>query len=121
MNQVTLIGNLAKDPELIDKAEMPICKFTIAVNNGKGKPADYIPVTVFGSQGSNCHKFLQKGSKAAISGRIRTGSYTNNEGKKIYTWEVVASYVEFLSRAEPQEQDDVPVGFENVTDDVTPF
>lgn len=110
MNQVILIGNLTKDPETrysTGQNQTAICRFTVAVNerrkNADGQWEDvpsFIPVTVFGKRGENCDRYLSKGSKVAVNGRIQTGSYTNKDGDKVYTTEVVANDVEFLTKRE---------------------
>ena len=103
MNSVVLIGNLARDPELSysPNTQMAICHFTIAVSrprrNGEDQGADFIRVTVFGRQGENCDRYLSKGSKVAVQGRIQTGSYKNRDGVTVYTTDIVANNVEFLS------------------------
>ena len=108
MNQVVLIGNLARDPELrysTGANQTAICRFTIAVNDRRRNPqtqtwedqASFIPIVVFGRTAENCEKYLAKGRKVAVNGRIQTGSYTNKEGNTVYTTEVIANNVEFLS------------------------
>ena len=107
MNSVILIGNLARDPELRYSTGMnqtAICRFTVAVNDRRRNQqtgewednASFIPIVVFGKQAENCDRYLAKGRKVAVSGRIQTGSYTNKEGNKVYTTEVIANNVEFL-------------------------
>lgn len=125
MNQVNLIGNLTKDVELrYTTDQKAIAKFTLAINDGYGENqrTSFIPIVVFGKQAENAERFLSKGSKAGITGRIQTGSYTNQEGVKIYTTDVIANSVEFLDSRptnEPQRgyeqqgftalrEDDVP-------------
>lgn len=127
MNKVVIIGNLTKDPEVrytTGENPMAVCRFTVAVNDKKKNPQtnvwedtpSFIPVTVFGKQGDNCGKFLVKGSKAAVEGRIQTGSYTNKEGQKVYTTEVVANNVEFLSSRSEKPAEE-PSGFTRLSDD----
>ncbi len=136
MNQVVLIGNLTKDPEVrytTGNNQMAMCRFTLAVNDKRKNPntgqyedsPSFIPIVVFGKNAENCGKYLGKGSKCAISGRIQTGSYEKN-GQKVYTTDVIANGIEFLSQRqnqEPQQQEiqqqepqgfDVPVGFESI-------
>ena len=101
MNSVILIGNLARDPELrysTGANQTAVCRFTIAVNDGYGdrERTSFIPIVVFGKQAENCDKYLAKGRKVAVNGRIQTGSYTNKEGNKVYTTDVIANNVEFL-------------------------
>lgn len=127
MNKVVIIGNLTKDPETrYTTGENPtsVCRFTIAVNEKKKNPQtqkwedvpSFIPVTVFGKQGENCDKYLSKGSKAAVEGRIQTGSYTNKEGQKVYTTEVIANNVEFLSSRSEKPASE-PSGFTSLTEE----
>lgn len=98
MNNVTLLGNLTKDPELrYTKENTPIASFSIAINRAK-EGVDYIPIKVFNKQAENCKKYLTKGSKVAIDGVIRTSSY-EKEYKKYYTLEIVANRVIFLSNS----------------------
>ena len=96
MNNCILIGNLTKDPELrYTKENIPIANFNIAINRVKDG-VDYIPIKVFNKQAENCQKYLTKGSKVAIDGVVRPGSY-EKEDKKHYTMEIVANRVIFLS------------------------
>lgn len=105
MNSVNLIGNLTRDVEVRYSAgtQTAVGRFTIAVNDGYGEKqkTSFIPVVVFGKQAENCEKFLRKGSKCAVTGRIQTGSYEGKSGK-VYTTDVIADSVEFLTRAEEQ-------------------
>ena len=100
MNNVILIGRLAKDPETrYSSEEMAITRMTLAVDRaGKDKGADFIRVTVFGKQGENVQKYLTKGRQCAVAGRIQTGSYEKN-GETIYTTDVIADRVEFIGSA----------------------
>lgn len=115
MNQVALIGRLARDPELAytQQNQTACCKFTIAVNRMRREdPADFIRIVTWGKIAENCNQYLAKGRQVGIAGRIQTGSYTNDKGDKVYTTDVVASNVEFLggsngsgdSAAGPAEQ-----------------
>lgn len=112
MNQVILIGRLANEPELryTQDAQTAVCRFTLAVNRIKREdPADFIRITVWGKMAENCDRYLSKGRQVAVNGRIQTGSYTDRDGKKVYTTEVVATNVEFIggngdSHGAPQPQ-----------------
>ena len=95
------IGNLTKDPDIKYKPgndPLCICRMTVAINDGYGdkKTTYFIPVVCFGSVAENCERFLSKGSKVAIEGKIKTGSY-EKDGQKIYTTDIHADKVEFLS------------------------
>ena len=102
MNNVVLIGRLARDPELSYTANTQTakCVFTIAVDRprrqGEDQGADFIRITVWGRQAETCDRYLSKGRQVAVMGRIQTGSYKNREGVTVYTTDVVADRVEFL-------------------------
>lgn len=99
MNQVNLIGNLTKDPDVkYTQDQLAIARFSITINTGYGKKqrTDFPNIVVFGKQAENCERYLSKGRKVGITGRIQTGSYKNKEGKKVYTTDVIAERVEFL-------------------------
>ena len=100
------------------------CNYAINRPKKKGEEskADFPRVTVFGKQAENCEKFLNKGSKLAIEGRLQSGSYEKN-GSKVYTMDVVAIRIEFLdSKTETtkKEVDRVPDDFAAIEDDI-PF
>ncbi len=102
MNKVVLIGNLSRDPELsTTNGGVSVCRFTIAVQrrfqNAEGeRDADFINIVVWRAQAENCHKYLKKGSKCAVEGRIQTSSYDAQDGSRRYVTEVVADNVEFI-------------------------
>lgn len=130
MNKVILMGRLTKEPEArhtTNKAgeDMTIARFSLAVDRrGKDAGADFISCVAFGKQGEFVEKYLKKGTKVALSGRIQTGSYTSKEGNKVYTTDVVADEIEFAEskgkEQEPQEQPEPPKaeGFIDVPDDL---
>lgn len=97
MNRVVLMGRLTKDPDVrYSKEQMAIARYTLAVDRrGRDKETDFISCVVFGKGGEFAEKYLHKGMKIAVSGRIQTGSYTNKEGRKVYTTEVVVDDQEF--------------------------
>jgi single-strand DNA-binding protein len=114
MNKVILLGRLTKDPAVTysQTGEKPlaIARYSLAVDRRKKKregeqEADFINCVAFGSNGEFAEKYLHKGTKIAITGRIQTGSYTDKEGKKIYTTDVVVEEQEFAeSKREGSEQ-----------------
>lgn len=127
MNSVNLIGNLTRDVEVAytnGDNPMAIAKFGIAINEGYGerKKTTFLNITVFGKTAETCEKYLRKGSKAAISGRIQTGSY-EKDGQRINTFDIVANNVEFLdtknNNAEPKTEEPMQ-GF-MALDDAVPF
>lgn len=104
MNKVILIGRLTKDPDVrYSQAAEPMCiaRYSMAVDRkGKkteGQPnADFISCVAFGKNGEFAEKYLKKGTKIAICGHIQTGSFTNNQGVKVYTTDVVVDEQEFV-------------------------
>lgn len=99
MNNVILIGRLARDPELsyTPQSQTPACRMTLAVDRPKKDAgADFIKITVWGATAENCNKWLSKGRQVAVSGRIQTGSYKDRNGQTVYTTDVVADRVEFI-------------------------
>lgn len=90
MNNVTLIGRLARDPSVRDN----VTKFTVAVKRDKDA-SDFISCVAFGKTAELLNKYFTKGKPVAITGRILTGSY-EKDGRKVYTTDVVADRVEFV-------------------------
>lgn len=106
MNKVFLIGNLTRAPEL---NELPtgtkVCNITVAVSKDFGEEgADFFNVKVWGKQAENCHKYLAKGRKVGIVGRLQNRSYEDKDGVKRYVTEINAQEVEFLSSREDNEE-----------------
>ena len=99
MNSCQIIGRLTKDPETrYTSSQMAVTRFTLAVNRqGKDKGADFIPIVVFGSTAEVCEKYLAKGKQVGVEGRIQTGSYEKQDGTKVYTTDVIANRVHFIS------------------------
>ena len=109
MNIVQLIGRLTRDPEVrYTQDQMAIATFSIAIDRPPRRDGtretDFPRITVFGRQAENCEKYLVKGRLVGIEGRIQTGSYTNRNGDKVYTTDVVANRVEFLEWGDRQGQ-----------------
>lgn len=110
LNKVALVGRLTRDPEVRYTADnqTPIAKFTIAVDRTFKKEgqqsADFIPVVVFGKSAENCGRFIKKGRLVAVSGRMQTRSWDDQDGKRHYTTEVIADEVDFLDRGNDQKQ-----------------
>ena len=103
MNKAILIGRLTRDPELrYTSSNRAVCQFTIAIDrpftsNATGqREADFINVVVWDKTAENVGKYMSKGRLIAVEGRIQTRNYDNNEGKKVYVTEVVATNVQFL-------------------------
>ena len=96
MNYVALIGRLTREPDIKESGEMKIARYTLAVDRkGKKDEADFIPCVCFGKTAEFVENYLHKGMKIAVDGRIQTGSYTNKDGKKVYTTDVIVNSHEF--------------------------
>ena len=108
MNKVVLVGRLTRDPEVRysqGDSATAVARYTLAVDRRfkrDGEPtADFIPCVIFGRSAEFAEKYFRQGMRVSISGRIQTGSYTNKDGVKVYTTEVVVEEQEFAeSRAE---------------------
>ena len=113
MNKIILIGRLTRDVEMrygTNNNNTAIARYTLAVNrpykqNG-GQEADFLPCIAFGKTAEFAEKYLAKGMRVAIEGRIQTGSYTNRDGQKVYTTDVVVERQEFLEKRADNSQPD---------------
>lgn len=118
MNQVILIGRLTDDPAYNEKGESKIAKYSLAVDRMK-EGADFPSCVAFGRQAEFADKYLKKGMKIAVIGRIQTGSYTNRDGAKVYTTDVIVDHQEFCEKKqeEPKKSEgrftEPPKDFEN--------
>ena len=102
MNHVILMGRLTRDPDVrYSQGEKAMCiaRYTLAIDrHGTDSGADFINCVAFDKRGEFAEKYLRKGTKIAIDGRIQTGSYTNREGQKVYTTDVVVEHHEFCEK-----------------------
>lgn len=120
MNKVCLCGRLVRDPEERSTTNgMTITRYTLAVDRrGKKKDgeqtADFIPCVAFDKSGEFAGKYFHKGTKVLVSGRIQTGSYTNKDGNKVYTTEVIIEEQEF---AESKGAQNAAEGVQKPADD----
>ena len=103
MNKVILMGRLTRDPEIRysqGERSTAVARYSLAVNRTfkrDGEPdADFINCVAFGRQAEFAEKYFHKGIRIVITGRIQTGSYTNKDGAKVYTTDVVAEDAEFV-------------------------
>ena len=102
MNKVVLMGRLTRDPEVRYSQGEPataVARYTLAVERRfqreGAQTADFIPCVVFGKSAEFAEKYFRQGLRISVSGRIQTGSYTNKDGIKVYTTEVVVEEQEF--------------------------
>lgn len=140
MNKVILMGRLTRDPEVRYTAgenSLAIARYTLAVDrrfkrDGEAT-ADFISCVVFGKQAEFAEKYFRQGIRIVVSGRIQTGSYTNRDGVKVYTTEVVVEEQEFAESkavsdshvnrsasqpAAPDMADSSAEGFMNIPDEI---
>ena len=130
MNKVVLMGRLTRDPDVrYSHGETPlaIARYTLAVDrrfkrNGE-QDADFINCVAFGRTAEFAEKYLKQGTKMVVSGRIQTGSYTNRDGVKVYTTEVVIEEQDFAESnmgvpqpSAPQPSAAASDGFMNIPD-----
>ena len=147
MNSVKLSGRLARDPE-VRYTQGPdmraVARYAIAVDRDYkdkdgNRPADFFNVVAFGKIAEFAEKYLSKGMKIILEGRLQSGSYTNKDGQKVYYTEVLAERHEFCESKKDREDrqqapspsygdpyqgsfaDQVPEGFSRMTDDDIPF
>ena len=112
MNRVILMGRLTRDPNISYSQggdNMAIARFTLAVDRrgrrqdgADQQNADFIGCVCFGRQAEFAEKYLRQGTKVAVTGRIQTGSYTNKDGQKVYTTDVVLDDIEFAESKNTQ-------------------
>lgn len=103
MNRITIIGNVTKDPDYSVSANgTPVCKMTVAVNRHDDK-TDYFRVTAFKQLAELCASYVVKGKKIAVVGSMQFGEYTDKDGIKRTTADLIANEVEFLSPKEEKK------------------
>ena len=110
MNSVQLIGRLTRDPEVrYTDGGVSIARFSLAVERRfkqeNGADAEFINIVSFGKTAEFIEKYFHKGMKIALNGRIQTGSYTDKDGKKVYTTDVIAENVEFCESKQSNAQE----------------
>lgn len=138
MNKAILIGRLTREPEIrysSGENSIAIARYTLAVDrkyNREEQSADFLNCVAFGKAAEFAEKYFHKGTKIAITGHIQTGSYTNKDGVKVYTTDIIIEEQEFAeskkgsstengeyadggSRTEPSVSDE---GFMNIPDDI---
>ena len=130
MNKVILMGRLAGDPEVrygTGERNMAVGRYTLAVNRRYQRDgeqqADFIRCVAFDKAAEFAEKYFRKGMRICVAGRIQTGSYTNREGQKVYTTDVIIEEQEFAeSKREAGQQAPPPAvdedGFMNIPDGV---
>ena len=139
MNKAILMGRLTRDPEIRysqSDSSMAIARFSLAVDRrykkqGDEVTADFFNCTAFGKQGEFVEKYLKKGTKIVVTGRIQNDNYTNKDGQKVYSVQIMVEEMEFAeskanSEQREQEADNMPPamgepgadGFMNIPDGI---
>jgi single-strand DNA-binding protein len=138
MNKVILMGRLTRDPSVTrTQADLVVARYSLAVDrrfkrDGDQQTADFINCVVFGKGAEFAEKYLHQGTKLVVSGRIQTGSYTNKDGVKVYTTDVVVEEQDFAEskasaannaggnyqQAAPAVASDPGDGFMNIPDGI---
>lgn len=135
MNSFVATGRLTKDPDIRTSGEVKVARYTLAVDRRfkkEGQPtADFISCVVFGKGAEFAEKWLRKGIKIGITGRIQTGSYDKQDGTKVYTTDVVVESQEFMEskavneavieESRPEAPDDEFLSVDAMMDDELPF
>ena len=105
MNKVILMGRLTRDPEMRE-GSTPVTRYSLAVDRRFSRNdennTDFINIVAFGKGAEFAQKYFKKGTKVLVTGRIQTGSYTNKDGQKVYTTDVVAEDQEFAESKNAQ-------------------
>ena len=110
MNRVNLIGRLTRDPEIrMSQGGLAVATYTLAVDRqvkkeGEERNADFIRCTSFGKTAEFCERYLSKGTKIGVDGRIQTGSYTDKDGKTVYTTDVIVESHTFCESRGSRQQ-----------------
>lgn len=131
MNSVQLVGRLTRDPEIrYSDGGSSVARFSLAVDRRykgeNGPTADFPSCVAFGKTAEFIEKYFSKGMRIGLQGRIQTGSYTNNDGVKVYTTDVIVENCEFVeskgAQASNNASSDYPEpgedGFVNIPDDI---
>ena len=123
MNKVILMGRLTRDPNVRysprnnSQEEMAIARYTLAVDRRGAKDgqqsADFISCVAFGRDGEFAEKYLKQGTKVVVTGRIQTGSYTNRDGQKVYTTDVIVEEQEFAESKNASAENSASYGAGN--------
>lgn len=130
MNKVILMGRITRDPDVRysqTDSNMAIARFSLAVDRrykkqGDTVTADFFNCTAFGKQGEFVEKYLKQGTKIVVTGRIQNDNYTNKEGQKVYSVQIMVEEIEFAeskAAGQSQQNDSMPGdGFMNIPDGI---
>ena len=127
MNKVIMMGRLTRDPEVRysqGESQVAVARFSLAVDRRwkrEGEPdADFFNCTVFGKQAEFVEKYLKQGTKVVITGRVHNNNYTNKEGQKVYSVQIIVEEIEFAESKNASAQANLPIstgdGFMSIPD-----
>lgn len=131
MNKWIGMGRLTREPDIrYSQSGVCVARYTLAVDKrfkkDGGQTADFISCVAFGKQGEFASQYLHQGTKIVVSGRIETGSYTNRDGQKVYTTDVIIEEQDFAEskqaesprKEEPEKEEPKQEGFMDIPDDI---
>lgn len=126
MNIAILMGRLTKDPDVrVSQTGTTVARYTIAIDRiGKDQGADFISCVAFNKSAEFAEKYFKKGTKIALEGTIQTGSYTNKDGQKVYTTDVLVNRQEFAEskgETKPEAKSEGWMSIPGGIDDEIPF
>lgn len=122
INNVTLVGRLTRDPEIkYTQSGKAVAKFSLAVGRMKKEETDFINCIAWEKTAEVIGEYCRKGSKVGIVGKIQTGSYENEEKKKIYTFDVLIREIQFLDTKEKTGEVEEKVKVEDDSSNDYPF
>lgn len=126
MNTVQLVGRIVRDPDITyTTKELCVAKYTLAISRAGMGGADYVNCTSFGKTGELIEKYVTKGDRIGLVGKVQTGSY-EKDGKKVYVTNIIGERVEFLNNKNENNESNEPVaeehpGFSKLTEEDIPF
>lgn len=129
MNKVILMGRLTRDADMRVSGELNIAKFSLAVDRryqkGGEKETDFFNCTAFGKQAEFVDKYLKQGTKVLVTGRVQNDNYTNKEGQKVYSVQIIVEEIEFAESknaeskpADKPAEDNGEGGWMNIPDGI---
>lgn len=120
MNKIILMGRLTRDPET-KPGETPLAKFSLAVGRRGKDETDYFNCVSFGKQAEFVERYLRKGTKVIVCGRMQNDNYTNKDGKKVYGFQIVTDEIDFCESKKAQSEAQEAEAEENPFDGFPPF
>lgn len=119
MQKTFVVGRTTRDPEVRyttgEKAQA-VARFNIAVDRAYGDGTDFIPCVAFGKRAETIEKYVKQGTKLVIDGHLQSGNYTNKDGVKVYTLDLIVDNFEFAEKKQANESEPKEIsGFKDIT------